>query len=178
MKTSLDMPERYPMLVHSVATKAEWLDGMLPVRHNMSSNSSATLWTLPENSFTNVFMRCAHSQLKMQDNKTGFEKNKRNCSLAFAMFLFYYNVKFCLVANNFFLVLFYNYGFYKLYGRSKRSGQTARQNRKAHISKQLHIKHLCRNSKKTHKGQRSKNKCMLFTYRRWHNINRIFSLER
>lgn len=97
IKTSLFMPERNPTVVQSVETSAAWLDGMLPVRQNISSNSSRTLCTLPENSLMHVLINCAQNQLKIQARKTGFEKNRRNCSFAGDIPTFYVIIKFCLV---------------------------------------------------------------------------------
>ena len=54
--TSLFSPERNAIVVQRVETKAEWLDGMLPVRQNISSKSSRTLWILPEKSFMRVLI--------------------------------------------------------------------------------------------------------------------------
>ena len=87
--TSLFIPERKAIVVQSVETKAEWLEGMLPVRQNMSSNSSLMPWTFPEKSFMKVFISWAQNQLKIQDRNTGFEKNCRNCSFALAIPLYF-----------------------------------------------------------------------------------------
>lgn len=103
IKTSLPTPERNAIVVHSVATRAEWLEGMLPVRQSIRSKSSPTLCTLREKSFISVLMICEENQLKMQESSTGFVKNKCSCSLAFAIPLFYAITKFCLVEKRLFL---------------------------------------------------------------------------
>ncbi|HBG66785.1 MAG TPA: hypothetical protein DDW78_09975, partial [Treponema sp.] len=86
-----------------MATSAEWLEGILPVRQSSRSNSSPTLCTLREKSFMSVLRSCEENQLKMQESNTGFVKNRCNCSLAFAIPLFYAIIKFCLVEKRFFL---------------------------------------------------------------------------
>lgn len=66
------MPELKPIEVASAHTKAEWLEGMPPVRQKSRAIRSFKSETLPFKSCITVFINCAESQLNTAESKTGF----------------------------------------------------------------------------------------------------------